>query len=64
VLDELKEKAEHAQWHNDERKEHYAIFAKSFKKRVKEPRLHLFDLKDLARALKQRRPDRATSKGL
>jgi AAA+ ATPase superfamily predicted ATPase len=52
VLAELREKAAHMQWHNAERKEHYAIFAKSFAKRVKEPRLHLFDLKDLDKAFK------------
>lgn len=46
ILAELKEKAKFVDWHAGERKEHYAIFAKSFKERIKEPNLILFDLKD------------------
>lgn len=42
-------KAKHVQRHSAERREHYAIFAKSFKARLKEDVL-LFDLKDLRRA--------------
>jgi len=49
ILNDLKEKAKHVQWHNEERKEYYAIFAKSFKEKVKEPNLMLFDLRDLER---------------
>ncbi len=52
VLKDLKEKANFVQWNNGARKESYAIFAKSFKKKIKEPGLHLFDLRDLARAMK------------
>ena len=44
---ELKEKAKFVDWKNDKRKEHYAIFAKSFKEKIKEPNLMLFDLRDL-----------------
>lgn len=49
VLQELKEKAKCVQWNNGKRKEHFAIFAKSFKERTKEEGLMLFDLKDIER---------------
>ncbi len=49
ILEELKEKAEFVDWHAAKRKEYYAIFARRFKERVKEPNLMLFDLKDLER---------------
>lgn len=51
ILAELKEKAKYVEWNNDNRKEHYAIFAKSFKKRIKEPNLFLFDMKILEKLL-------------
>lgn len=50
ILDQLKEKAKYVKWHNDKRKEYYAIFAKSFKKsskRTKEKNVYCYDLKDL-----------------
>jgi len=47
IFNELKEKSQHVRWHNEERKEYYAIFAKSFKKRIEEKNLMLFDLRDL-----------------
>jgi hypothetical protein len=47
ILAELKDKAKFVQWNNENRKEHYAIFAKSFKKKIKEPNVRLFDLKDM-----------------
>jgi uncharacterized protein len=50
ILSELKEKAKLVQWNLGGRKESYAIFAKSFKKRVKGALL--FDLKDMEKALK------------
>ena len=58
ILNELKEKARYVQWNNDERKEHYVIFAKSFKAREsKEARMkenvHLFDLRDLKKILQK-----------
>jgi len=53
VLAELKEKSQHVQWHNGKRKEHYAIFAKSFKKKFKEKNIHLFDLRDLEKVFKK-----------
>ena len=34
ILAELKEKAKLVQWKNQTRKEHYSIFAKSFKERL------------------------------
>lgn len=33
-------------WNNGKRKEHYAIFAKSFKVKIKEQGLMLFDLNE------------------
>ena len=53
VLAELKEKAQHVQWNNQKRKEHYAIFAKSFKKKFKQKGIRLYDLKDLEKAFKK-----------
>lgn len=53
ILSELKEKEKHVQWHNESRKEHYAIFAKSFKEKIKEPNLLLFDLKDLEKCFSE-----------
>ena len=49
ILEELKEKAQHVQWHNSERKAHYAVFAKSFKQKTAEA--ILFDMGDMARVL-------------
>jgi AAA+ ATPase superfamily predicted ATPase len=51
VLAELKDKTKYVQWNNERRKEHYAIFAKSFKEKIKEPNVRLFDLKDLEKIL-------------
>lgn len=52
VFQELKEKSQYVQWNNEKRKEYYAIFAKSFKEKIKQPNLMLFDLKDLKKILK------------
>ncbi|VVB89753.1 Archaea bacterial proteins of uncharacterised function [uncultured archaeon] len=52
ILAELKGKVKYVEWHNDKRKERYAIFAKSFKEKIKEPDLTLFDLKDIEMAMK------------
>lgn len=52
VLYELKEKSRFVNWRKEERKEYYAIFAKSFKEKIKEPNLCLFDLKDLEKIIK------------
>ena len=48
-LKEIKEKAKYVEWNNNQRKEQYAIFAKSFKKRVKGARC--FDLKDIEKIM-------------
>ncbi len=52
ILYELKEKSRFVRWHDDKRKESYAIFAKSFREKIKEPDLLLFDLKDMENFLK------------
>lgn len=49
VLQELKEKSKFVDWNTDKRKESYAIFAKSFKKRIKD--CYCFDLKDVSKHL-------------
>ncbi len=57
ILNKLKENAKHVKWHNDKRKEKYAIFAKSFKKKIKEfngSPVYCFDLKDLEKAVKRK----------
>ncbi len=53
ILAELREKAKFVQWNNDERKEHYVIFAKSFQEKIKGPDLDLFDLKNLEKIMRQ-----------
>src|SRR3989338_351440 len=52
ILAELKEKAKHVEWNNEKRKEHYAVFAKSFSKRIKECKC--YDLKDMEKVLRKR----------
>ncbi|MFH1322362.1 MAG: ATP-binding protein [Methanobacteriota archaeon] len=47
ILAELKEKTKFVNWNNDKRKEHYAIFARSFKDKFKEPDVLLLDLNDM-----------------
>ncbi|MBU3902532.1 MAG: ATP-binding protein [Candidatus Thermoplasmatota archaeon] len=49
IFEELKEKAEFVDWNKNKRKEHYAIFAKSFKKRAKG--CYCFDLKDISKKI-------------
>jgi len=55
ICKELAEKAQHVQWHNEKRKESFAIFAKSFSKKIKEfdgRKVYCFDLRDLRHLLK------------
>jgi AAA+ ATPase superfamily predicted ATPase len=52
ISNELKEKSKFVKWRNEKRKEYYAIFAKSFKEKIREENLFLFDLKDLEILLK------------
>ncbi len=54
ILRELKEKTSYVKWNNDERKEYYAIFAKSFSKKIKEKNVFLFDLKDMEKAFREK----------
>jgi len=51
IIDGLKEKTEFVDWNNNNRKEYFAVFAKSFKERVTEPNIMLFDLNDLEKAI-------------
>ena len=55
VCKELAEKSEYVKWHNEERKESFAVFAKSFSKKIKDfegKKVYCFDLKDLEKSLK------------
>ncbi|MBU4300334.1 MAG: ATP-binding protein [Nanoarchaeota archaeon] len=47
ILTKLKERVKFVDWERDVRKEHYAIFAKSFKEKFKEPNVLLFDINDM-----------------
>ena len=48
ILSVLKTKSSLVDWHNNERKEHFAVFAKSFKNKT----AGCYDLKDLSRMFK------------
>ncbi len=52
VLNNLKEKLPFVDWNNEDRKEYYIIFAKSFSKRVELDNLYLFDLNDIGKLIK------------
>ena len=55
VISKLAGKAEHVEWENEKRKEIYAVFAKSFSRRIKEfegKRVYCFDLKDIERGFR------------
>jgi AAA+ ATPase superfamily predicted ATPase len=51
VFKELKEKSKLVDWNRNQRKEIFAVFAKSFEKKLKEENLYLFDLKDIENLL-------------
>ncbi len=54
VCRDLIEKAGHVNWHNEERREHLAVFAKSFSSRVEEfegRQVFCFDLKDIEKLI-------------
>ncbi|MDO8740009.1 MAG: ATP-binding protein [Candidatus Woesearchaeota archaeon] len=56
VFKELNEKAKYADWNGENRKESFAVFAKSFKKKINEfegKKVHCFDLKDIEKSLKK-----------
>ncbi len=54
IIQELKEKSRYVDWCKKNRKEYYAIIAKSFKRKIKEPNLLLFDLKDIESFIKKK----------
>lgn len=52
IYNELKEKSKLVNWNNEKKTEHYIIFAKSFKNKIKKENLKLYDLKDIEKMLK------------
>ena len=57
VVKELAEKLSYVDWYKEKRKESFAIFAKSFSKKIKScggKKVYCFDLKDLQKILKKR----------
>ena len=57
VAKELAEKSQYVQWHNAERRESFAIFAKSFSKRINEfegKKVYCFDLRDMKKLFEKR----------
>ena len=60
VCRELARKTEYVDWHKNGRKESFAVFARSFSKRISEFEgrpVHCFDLKDLKRVLSRGKRD-------
>jgi len=56
IIKELVGKAEYVEWENEKRKKSYAVFAKSFSKRIKEfegKKVYCFDLRDIKKALRK-----------
>jgi hypothetical protein len=51
ILQELKEKAQYVDWNKNERKEYYALFAKSFKNKSEDKDVFYFELKDIEECL-------------
>jgi uncharacterized protein len=51
IYNELKEKSKYVNWNNENRIEHFAIFAKSFKNKIKIKNLKLYDLKDIEKSI-------------
>ncbi len=57
ILESLTEKSRYVQWHNENRREYFAIFAKSFSKKPEDFEgrpVFCFDLRDLERILRER----------
>ena len=55
IMKDLREKIEYVEWNNEKRKESYAVFAKSFSKKIDEfegKKIYCFDLKDIEKRLK------------
>ncbi|MEK6951244.1 MAG: ATP-binding protein [Nanoarchaeota archaeon] len=60
ILQELRQKAAYVSWHNQQRKEYYALFAKSFKdQEITDKNVFLYDLAALEKIL--RKASRSTS---
>jgi len=58
TVKELAEKARYVEWNSGKRKEYYAIFAKSFSKRIEEFEerpVYCIGLRELERALRERK---------
>lgn len=53
IITQLQQKAGYLPWHISDRKVYYAIFAKSFKTKISEEGIYLYDLKDIERSLRQ-----------
>ncbi len=51
LLQELREKSKHVQWHTNERDEYFYLIAKSFSKSIEEKNVVLLDLKDMQKEL-------------
>ncbi|NOX71352.1 MAG: ATP-binding protein [Candidatus Micrarchaeota archaeon] len=51
ILSDLKEKAQYVDWNKEKRKEHYAIFAKSFSTRKTQDNVILIGLKDIGKII-------------
>ncbi|MCG2688284.1 ATP-binding protein, partial [Candidatus Parcubacteria bacterium] len=51
LLKKLREKAKFMDWRKNKREEYFCIIAKSFKKKIKEENVLLFDLKDIEKTL-------------
>jgi len=54
ILKELEEKSKYVDWYNEERKENFIIFAKSFNRKIKEykgKKVHCFDLKEIEKII-------------
>ncbi|MBI5036975.1 ATP-binding protein [Candidatus Micrarchaeota archaeon] len=52
ILAKLQEKTSEVEWHKQDRTEYYALFAKSFNKKLREEKTHCYDLKDIEKTLK------------
>ena len=50
----LRSKAEHVAWRRVDRKEVYALFARSFKARLDEPDVMMYDVEDLREMVERR----------
>jgi len=56
IVKELIEKSKFVPWNNEERKEYFAVFAKSFKKKISSfdgKKVYCFDLKDIEKLMKK-----------